>query len=667
MFITLLLMTYLISSSQRRRLSEHQNEASTLELKTLQNRSELLLNNTSEGILGLDINGYTTFINNAAQHMLGYNLDELRAQLQHTLIHHHYPDGREYPLHECTIYRALTAGVTTTSDQEVFWRKDGSSYPVEYTSTPIRDDTGSTQGAVVVFRDISERKQSEQELIDARIHAEDASQAKSAFLATMSHEIRTPMNGMLGMAQLLAATALDSRQKEYIDILLQSGTALLNQVNDILDFSRIEADHLTLDHSPFDLFELCDNLIRLQQNSADTKKINLNWNYPTTCPHHFMGDSMRLRQILLNLVSNAIKFTHHGSVNLSVLCDKQVESLASLRLVIEDTGIGMKPDTVNKLFNPFSQADNSTTRQYGGSGLGLAISKRLAELMQAQLQVSSTPGVGSVFTLSLNLTISDNITPVIPQAHTPATRLSGHVLLAEDNQTNRRVAEAMLQNLGLTVSCAENGLLALQQFGEQHFDMILMDCQMPVMDGYQASRLLRKANNDVPILALTANVLPEDMTRCIEAGMNDCIRKPIEMNSFRQTLTRWLKVYDEESLPTVAVNTQHLDNMAGLMGEMFSELIPAWLRETEKYITQMESAIKQQNFNTLMHVSHALKSSSGNVGAAEISKLATKLERLANEQNPDLCPALVDAIQLQFPIAKKALLAYQKARNTQHS
>ena len=176
--------------------------------------------------------------------------------------------------------------------------------------------------------------------------------------------------------------------------------------------------------------------------------------------------------------------------------------------------------------------------------------------------------------------------------------------------------------------------------------------------------MLRKANNDVPILALTANVLPEDMTRCIEAGMNDCIRKPIEMNSFRQTLTRWLKVYDEESLPTVAVNTQHLDNMAGLMGEMFSELIPAWLRETEKYITQMESAIKQQNFNTLMHVSHALKSSSGNVGAAEISKLATKLERLANEQNPDLCPALVDAIQLQFPIAKKALLAYQKARNT---
>lgn len=664
LLITALVIAFLLRNSQWRKRAEKLVIARTAELKMLQQRSELILNNTGEGILGLNTEGYATFINTAASHMLGFRLDELRSQPYHPLIQHHYADGRTFPAEESNIYRTCNQGFTTTSDREIFWRKNTTHFPVEYTATSIRDDAGVIHGAVVVFHDITERKQAEQELIEARIHAEDASRSKSEFLATMSHEIRTPLNGMLGMAQLLFSTTLDTNQREYVETLVRSGHLLLDQINDILDFSRIDSRRLTLETAAFDLYEICASLIHAQQSAADKKHVNLIWHYPGNCPRYFWGDSLRLRQILLNFLSNATKFTAQGSIELHVVCEQQNEQQASLRLSVKDSGIGMDAATLDKLFKPFTQADASITRAYGGSGLGMAICKRLAELMNAQLDAVSTPGHGSTFSLAITLPISQ--APLTAAVDTATTApMQGHVLLVDDDDTHRRVAEVMLQNMGLIVTCAENGKVALERFNQDHYDLVLMDCQMPVMDGYEASQILRQANADVPILALTANTLPEDLQRCSNAGMNDCIAKPLEYNNFRQTLSRWLTNSPNNKIsPNLIVSTTQLNSMASLMGDMFVELIPVWLRETEKYLIQMPICLNAQDFTTLNRLAHSLKSSSDSVGAMAMVKLATQLEQASRSKNMHDCQPLIEAIQQQFPVTKMALLAYQEKIQT---
>ena len=521
----------------------------------------LLLDSTPEAIYGIDIAGRCTFCNTACLQLLGYETSaELLGRNMHELIHHTRTDGTPYPVEDCHIYEAFRQGTGTHVDNEVLWRKDGTRFPAEYWSRPIRRGE-ELVGSVVTFVDITERRRAEQALRDAKHAAEAANEAKSTFLTTMSHEIRTPMNGILGMTELVLDTDLTTEQRENLGLVRLSAESLLSIINDILDFSKIEAGKLEMEAIPFDLRESLGETMKSLSVRAHQKGLELIYDVQPEVPEALLGDPGRIRQILINLVGNAIKFTEKGEVFITVDEESQENAVSCLHFMIKDTGLGIPKEKQGKVFEAFSQADGSMARKYGGTGLGLTICTRLVTMMGGAIWVESELGQGSTFHFTVRVSLQNASAHRSEPLH-PEQLRNLHALIVDDNFTNRKVLTGMLTRWGMKPTAVECGRAALQALEVakstgRPFPLILLDGQMPEMDGFTLAGRIKEDPELVgaTIMMLTSAGHLGDAARCRELGISAYLVKPIRQGELLQGICDILNLSTQVKAPLVTRHT----------------------------------------------------------------------------------------------------------------
>ncbi|MBE0494558.1 MAG: PAS domain-containing protein [Thiomicrospira sp.] len=626
-------------------------------------------------------NGRLLFVNKALAEFFGLTPEVMPGMVWISFLFEAQQAIAWQSLQNCTLDEPSQNFVCT------LYRKDGSIRTIRWHHRAFFDGKGQVSHFQSVGFDITEQLEAEEAIKLARQQAEAADRAKSEFLANMSHEIRTPMNAILGLSELALNQDLSKLTRSQLNKILQSGRSLLGVLNDILDFSKIESGHLNIERQPFWFDGVLDQLSNLFSDAAEQKGLSLVWDIDPSLAQAYRGDDLRLRQILMNLLSNAIKFTSQGEVRLKVELDNQHHKLASnqtcLSFKVIDTGIGMTPIQQANLFKPFSQADNTITRQHGGSGLGLVISQRMAQAMGSPgIIIDSQPAKGSCFYFAMPFEICSDeeineLSQSMIQLSIQKKSLSGDILLVEDNLINQEIALSMLRIMGLNVDVAQNGQQALELAKKQHFDAILMDVQMPIMDGYQATRAIREFDQTTPIIALTAAAMIEDRTKALDSGMNAHLGKPIDSAQLYHTLSQWLvdlppHVHQETS----DMSLQKIDGfnlvkgLAQLQGNqlLYEKLLTQFSAQLGGEFAQLPIALKnleKADDETMWlkaeTLAHGLKGVASNLGAQDLTELAARIDGLVKKRQPAQA-RLIKALDTAMKQAQKSIDGWLAAK-----
>jgi PAS domain S-box-containing protein len=620
-------------------------------------RSEDLLRNvvdaSFDGVIVMNGAGTVLDFSPAAEDVFGWSSKEIIGQKMSDFI---IPD-KYRNAHEAGLEKFLKSGAGPVLGKRIEiegLHKDGHEIIVELA---IRHTQGAEGPLFLGYvRDITERKAADVALREAKEKAEAANEAKAKFLAMMSHEIRTPMNGVLGILSLLRDTDLDPAQKAYVKTARESGRSLLDLINDILDFSKLEAGRMELEHAPFRLRSLVKSVVDLFLPTAQNKGLGLFLNYPDDLPEKLVGDAGRLRQVILNLASNAIKFTELGSVEITVSIVKEDPTQPTFRFSIKDTGIGIPQDKHDALFAEFVTVDSSYTKKQAGTGLGLAICNQIAHLMHGELSLESLPGAGSTFHFTIPIALADDQTPMVEDLSKSAETEfpeSLVILLAEDNATNQIVVSHALEKVGCDIDIANNGKEAVQAAQIRDYDCILMDISMPEMDGIEATKRIKSSrrNTETPIIALTAYSLRGDRERFIASGMTDFLAKPVEKQDLLACISKNVRQRQSiQSETTIAVEGNSLlaarEILSTMPKELQEKLLLQFVEDTTKRREAAQKAIDTNDLETLERATHALKSVAGTFGASELTNIAAAINSLARDKKSIAAMSKIDELEV---------------------